>query len=108
MIQTPAKLSNQIEINKVTATKSQFALTKPKQWDYLQRRYELTPRERQVAELVCRGYHNGDVAGRLDIAAGTVKTHIRNIYRKVRVRNKISMLLKFIEESNTSQFTDLH
>lgn len=77
------------------------ALIKPKRWIYLQNRYELTQRERQIAELVCRGLRNDDIANELEITAGTAKTHIRNIYRKVHVKSKISMLLMFIVESES-------
>jgi len=76
------------------------ALIKPARWNYLQNRFDLTKRERQIAELVCQGYRNEDIAGQLDITAGTAKTHIRNIYRKVRVKSKISMLLMFISEAD--------
>lgn len=71
-----------------------------RQWAYLQRRYGLTPREVQIADLVCRGLRNGSIAKDLKIRPGTVKTHVRNIYRKVRVRSKITMLLRFMTEAN--------
>ena len=70
-----------------------------KQWSYVQRRYELTPREREIAELICQGLRNGSIAKHLRIRPGTVKTHIRNIYRKVRVKSKISMLLTFVTDA---------
>ena len=70
-----------------------------KQWSYVQRRYDLTPREREIAELICQGLRNGRIAKRLRIRPGTVKTHIRNIYRKVRVKSKIAMLLTFVTDS---------
>jgi len=70
-----------------------------KQWSYVQRRYELTPRERQVAELICQGLRNGSIARRLRIRPGTVKTHTRNIYRKARVKSKIAMLLAFVSDA---------
>ena len=70
-----------------------------KQWLYVQRRYNLTPRERQLAELICQGLGNGNIAGYLRIRPGTVKTHIRNIYRKVRVKSKIAMLLRFVTDA---------
>lgn len=70
-----------------------------KQWNYVQNRYNLTPRERQIAELVCKGLRNGNIARYLRIKPGTVKTHTRNIYRKVHVKSKISMLLKFLNDS---------
>ena len=68
-----------------------------KQWSYIQKRYHLTDRELQVAKLVCRGFNNEDVAAKLMIKHGTVKTHIRNIYRRVRIKNKIQMVLKFMD-----------
>ena len=72
------------------------------QWSYLSRRYELTPREVQIAELVCQGLRHGSIARQLSIRPGTVKTHIRNIYRKVRVRNKMNMLLRFVSEARSA------
>jgi len=70
-----------------------------KQWLYVQKRYSLTPRERQIAELVCQGLQNGSIARYLRIRPGTVKTHTRNIYRKVRVKSKIAMLLRFVTDA---------
>ena len=74
-------------------------LLNEKQWTYVQKRYNLTPRERQIAELVCKGLRNGNIAKYLRIKPGTVKTHTRNIYRKVHVKSKIAMLLRFVTDS---------
>ena len=71
-----------------------------KQWLYLEKRYQMTPRELQVAILVCRGFNNNEIAKALKIRHGTVKTHLRNIYRRVRVKSKILLLLKFVEDVN--------
>lgn len=68
-------------------------------WLYIQNRYHLSPRELQVARLVCSGFNNEEIAHSLKIKNGTVKTHLRNIYRRIRVRNKITMLLKFVGEA---------
>lgn len=74
-----------------------LALFDDSQWSYLVRRYELTPREKQIAQLVCQqGLRSGAIAKMLRIEPGTVKTHIRNIYRKLHVKNKIQMLLEFV------------
>ena len=72
------------------------------QWDYIKRRYRMTVREMQIAQLVCRGLNNEEIAAQLDIKHGTVKTHIRNIYRKTWVHNKIAMLLRFVEDLNNN------
>jgi len=73
-----------------------------RQWLYLSKRYDLTPREVQIAELVCQGLRHGSIAGHLRIQPGTVKTHIRNIYRKVKVQNKMNMLLRFVSEARAA------
>jgi DNA-binding NarL/FixJ family response regulator len=67
-----------------------------RQWSYLRGRYSLTVREQQVARLVCEGLGTRVIAARLAIRPATVKTHIRNIYRKMRVTNRMNMLLRFI------------
>jgi DNA-binding CsgD family transcriptional regulator len=66
-------------------------------WLYIRRQYCMSPRELQVAKLVCQGFDNGEIAGSLKIKQGTIKTHMRNIYRRVRVKNRIEMLLKFVD-----------
>lgn len=71
----------------------------PQQWSFLQRRYELTARELQIAQLVCQGLRNRRIAESLSIRPATVQVHVRNIYRKVKVRSKISMLLRFVDEA---------
>jgi len=74
-----------------------------KQWLYVQRRYHISPRELQVVKLVCRGFTNGDIAEKLNVKPGTVKTHLRSIFHKTHVRNKITMLLRCME--NAGQFS---
>ena len=78
---------------------STVILLDKKQWLYVQKRYSLTPRERQIAELVCQGLQNGSIARYLRIRPGTVKTHTRNIYRKIHVKSKIAMLLRFVTDA---------
>jgi DNA-binding NarL/FixJ family response regulator len=74
-----------------------------KEWDYLQRYFDISPRELQVAKLVCSGFTNGDIASRLRVRPGTVKTHLRSIFGKTRTRNRITMLLKYVEKAQQFQ-----
>lgn len=69
-----------------------------KQWQYIKRRYSLSSRELEVARLVCQGLTNRGIANALGVKPGTVKTHLKSIFNKTRVRNKITMLLKFVED----------
>jgi DNA-binding CsgD family transcriptional regulator len=77
------------------------SLLDERQWLYVQHRYRLSPRELQVAKHICRGFANEEVAKCLRIRSGTVKTHLRNIYRRIHVTNKIGMLLAFVEQVAT-------
>lgn len=48
----------------------------------------LTPREREVLELLARGLTYADVAKRLSIGVGTVQSHVKRIYEKLEVGSK--------------------
>nr|WP_024966354.1 HTH-type transcriptional regulator MalT [Pantoea sp. IMH] len=48
----------------------------------------LTQREWQVLGLIYSGYSNDQIAGELDVAATTIKTHIRNLYQKMGIAHR--------------------
>lgn len=70
------------------------------QWLYIKRKYALSPRELEVAELVCQGLTNSQIADDLQVKTGTVKTHLKGIFNKTRRRTKIALLLKFLDDVN--------
>ena len=49
----------------------------------------LTPREKEVLQLVSRGATNKEIASRLFIAENTVKNHLRNILAKLHLQNRV-------------------
>ena len=49
---------------------------------------ELTPREREVLELIASGATNREIAGSLFLSPHTVKEHTSGLYRKLEVRNR--------------------
>ena len=53
----------------------------------------LTQREWQVLGLIYSGYSNEQIAGELDVAATTIKTHIRNLYQKLGVAHRQDAVL---------------
>jgi DNA-binding CsgD family transcriptional regulator len=57
----------------------------------LQRWQELSPREQQVAGLVCLNYTNRQIGLRLSISPETVKTHVRNLLAKFNLRSKAEL-----------------
>lgn len=52
-------------------------------------RERLTPREREVFELLAEGWSNRQIQNALGIRESTVKRHVRRILRKLRVRNRV-------------------
>ena len=84
---------------KASAKWRRFNLIDNKQWAYIKRRYRLSPREIQVAALVCSGYTNNGIANELKVRPGTVKTHLRSIFGKTNTRSKITMLLTFVADT---------
>jgi len=49
---------------------------------------ELTEREREIALAVAEGLPNKLICRRLNIAEGTVKIHLHNIYEKLGIFNR--------------------
>ena len=54
-------------------------------------RAELTPQERQVAELVAAGRRNREIAAELIVSVATVEARLTRIYRKLGVRNRTEL-----------------
>lgn len=51
----------------------------------------MTPRERQVVDLIAEGLSNKEIAKRLHIATHTVKSHVRNIMEKLTLHSRLQI-----------------
>jgi DNA-binding NarL/FixJ family response regulator len=100
MIQMPDLPAENIEMDDSFYIHPKVTLLEEKHWSYLQRRHHLSPREIEIARLVCQGFTNKKISSDLKVELGTIKVHLRNIYRKVHVKNKIVLLLVFINDIN--------
>jgi RNA polymerase sigma factor (sigma-70 family) len=68
--------------------KSQDIRQSRAEYQELRQRFDLlTPRERQVFELVSEGLLNKQIAGRLGTREGTVKLHRANLIRKLQAHS---------------------
>ena len=63
----------------------------------------LTPREREILQLMSEGLPNKTIAMRLSISERTVTTHVANIYAKLQVNNRVSA----IQEAMRRRILDL-
>ena len=56
---------------------------------------KLSAREREVLELVVRGFSNKEIAARLEVTLDAVRWHLKNIYHKLHVHSRTDAALKF-------------
>ena len=65
---------------------------------------KLTRRECEVAELVCRGMSNKEIASALFLSEKTVKTHMSNILAKLGVRDRSQLVFEYSNRHNLDPF----
>jgi DNA-binding NarL/FixJ family response regulator len=66
----------------------------------------LSPRKRQVAKLlVDSGLSYKEIAARLDLSEGTIRTHTEGIYRKYKVHSRFELIAAFraVEEAGPTR-----
>jgi len=68
---------------------------------------ELTPREQEILRQLVKGLTNKEISTTTNLAVDTVKTHLRNIYQKLQVKNRtqaISLAMKLSRNRADSLF----
>jgi DNA-binding NarL/FixJ family response regulator len=58
--------------------------------------FELSPREREILELLAKGFLQKEIADQLGISFHTVQTHTARIYEKLQVRSRAQAVAKFL------------
>jgi DNA-binding NarL/FixJ family response regulator len=66
-------------------------------------RIELSRREKEVLELVSRGYGNKEVADQLSITLETVRYHLKQVYEKLHVHSRTEAVLKYLGVESASK-----
>jgi len=61
---------------------------------------ELSPRQREIAEMVAMGMSNKEIAKLADITEQTVKTHLKTIYEKVDVHTRLELAIMINRKDN--------
>ena len=56
---------------------------------------QLTPTELVIADLAARGRRNAEIAAELDLSAKTVEWNLTRIYRKLGLRSRTELAIRF-------------
>lgn len=64
-----------------------------------------TGRERQIADLLARGFSEKEIAEQLCISPATVNNHTRNMREKLHVNKNTELILAYIADVNCKKFS---
>ena len=68
----------------------------------------LTPREKQIVALICRGLRNKQIAENLHITPGTVKVHLMHIFEKTGLKDRLALAVRGRELIGTEALAEEH
>jgi DNA-binding NarL/FixJ family response regulator len=60
----------------------------------------LTLRHRQLLDLLAAGHTNGQIARRLGLSEGTVRTHLQNLYRRLQVSSRTEAVIRALRDQS--------
>lgn len=63
----------------------------------------LTRRETEVINELSKGLYYKEIAGKIFISPETVKKHVKSIYRKLGVRNRVEATMKYTSGLNSNE-----
>lgn len=64
---------------------------------------QLTKQQLTIAKLVAKGLTNKEIAENLFLSENTIKFHIQNIMRKMKVHNRVGLATKLMQDINTEE-----
>jgi two-component system, NarL family, nitrate/nitrite response regulator NarL len=67
------------------------------------KRFGLTARELEVIARIVEGYSNKEIANRFSISEQTVKHHLRSIFDKLGVSNRLELALFSVNNNLTNK-----
>lgn len=76
------------------------------QWRELASYLALPPRQLQIAHLLCRGWTNRQIASRLGISPHTVRTHLRALFERFEVRDRVGVVVRLVLADRQSPKVD--
>jgi len=86
-------------IEEAFARRQHSSESRRRQHDYARRLATLTPREREVMELVIAGRHNREIAGQLAISVRTVEVHKARMMAKLQAQGTADLVRRHLEHA---------
>ena len=71
----------------------------PQNLDLVLEKFAISKREAEIVRLLLAGKSNKEIEDLLFIAMATVKIHVHNIFQKIKVKNRLQLLLRIQEEA---------
>jgi DNA-binding CsgD family transcriptional regulator len=65
----------------------------------------LTPREKEIVQLIVNEFSSSEIAGQLELSVRTVDTHRKTIYRKTHTQNLVGLMKYAIREGYVPGYT---
>jgi len=74
-----------------------YMIVSTSKFDTLIEKYNISKREKEIIELLCKGKTNKEIGEELFIAPLTVRDHLYNIFQKTKVKNRLELANLFRE-----------
>ncbi len=71
-------------------------LFSPARWRQLAEHLDLSPRQSEIAQLICEGHAYKAIAERAGISINTVRMHMRALFPKLGAHDRLSIVLRMI------------
>jgi DNA-binding NarL/FixJ family response regulator len=57
---------------------------------------QLTPREKELLQMLSKGYSNKEIAGKLSLSNETIHSYLKNVYKKMHVHSRTEAVASFL------------
>lgn len=75
----------------------------PEEWKALAAKLRLTPRQTEVARLICLGLSKQQMADKLHVSEGTARLHVKELFKRLEVNDRVGVPIRLVLASRDMQ-----